>query len=150
MKKLVIYSSVHHGNTEKVAKAMAQALKAEVIKAESVDVKTIQDYDLIGFGSGIYGGKVHKSMLKLIENLPEMQNKRVFVFSTSGVGKKDYNNDTAEKLSAKGCTVAGSFACRGYDTFGPFKLIGGIAKGRPNDEDILNAKNFVLKFIEYA
>ena len=30
-----------------------------------------------------------------------------------------------------------------YDTFGPFKLVGGIAKGHPDDEDIKNAVEFV-------
>ena len=36
----------------------------------------------------------------------------------------------------------GSYGCPGFDTFGPFKLIGGIAKGRPNNEDIEEAVNF--------
>ncbi|MGE5627009.1 MAG: flavodoxin family protein [Solirubrobacterales bacterium] len=150
MKKLIIYSSVHHGNTEKIAKAMGAAINADVIKAESFDVNNIENYALIGFGSGIYGGKMHKTMLNLIESLPVVSNKKAFVFSTSGMGKTDYNNALAVKLADKGFVMEGSFACKGFDTFGPFKLVGGIAKGRPNDEDILNAKNFVLKFIEYA
>ena len=29
------------------------------------------------------------------------------------------------------------------DTFGPFKLVGGIAKGHPDDKDIQNAVEFV-------
>ena len=28
------------------------------------------------------------------------------------------------------------FGCKGYDTFGPFKLFGGIAKGHPDEDDI--------------
>ena len=31
------------------------------------------------------------------------------------------------------------FGCKGYDTFGPFKLVGGIAKDHPNEEDMKNA-----------
>ena len=30
-----------------------------------------------------------------------------------------------------------------YDTFGPFKLVGGIAKGHPDEEDIKNTVEFV-------
>lgn len=150
MKKLIIYSSVHHGNTEKIAKAMGTAIKADVIKAEDFDVNTIENYSLIGFGSGIYGGKMHKTMLKLVDTLPMVSNKKAYVFSTSGMGKTDYNNGLSGILADKGFIIEGTFACKGFDTFGPFKLVGGIAKGRPNDEDILNAKNFVLKFIEYA
>ena len=32
---------------------------------------------------------------------------------------------------------------KGYDTFGPFKLMGGIAKGHPDEEDIKNTVEFV-------
>jgi hypothetical protein len=31
------------------------------------------------------------------------------------------------------------FPCRAYDTFGLFKLIGGLAKGHPDDKDLENA-----------
>ena len=39
--------------------------------------------------------------------------------------------------------MVGKFGCKGYDTFGPFKLVGGIAKGHPNEEDMINAADFV-------
>lgn len=42
----------------------------------------------------------------------------------------------------KGCPVLGEFSCKGYDTFGPFKLVGGIAKGHPNATDLENARSF--------
>ena len=40
-------------------------------------------------------------------------------------------------------SVVGKFGCKGYDTFGPFKLVGGIAKGHPDEEDMKNAVDFV-------
>lgn len=33
-------------------------------------------------------------------------------------------------------------SCPGYDTFGPFKLVGGIKKGHPNEAEIDAAVNF--------
>lgn len=39
--------------------------------------------------------------------------------------------------------MIGKFGCKGYDTFGPFKLVGGIAKRHPDEEDIKNAVEFV-------
>ena len=36
----------------------------------------------------------------------------------------------------------GSFGCKGYDTFGPFKLVGGICKGRPDENDLNSACHF--------
>ena len=50
---------------------------------------------------------------------------------------------TLEELKGKEAVVEGKFGCKGYDTFGPFKLVGGIAKGHPDDIDIQNAVEFV-------
>ena len=36
------------------------------------------------------------------------------------------------------------YACRGYDTFGPFGKIGGIAKGRPSAEELRRGGEFLL------
>lgn len=148
MKTLIIYESVHHGNTEKIAKAMAEILKAHMVKAKDLNSNSLRDYDLIGFGSGIFYGKMHKNILDLVDKLPEFPDKKVFVFSTSGMGKLNYNNTVKEKLKEKGFNVAGSFSCRGFDTFGPFKLVGGIAKGRPNNKDERKAKDFAGNLIK--
>lgn len=148
MKTLIVYSSVHHGNTEKIAKVIAETLNSEMLKAETVDVETLKNYDLIGFGSGVYAGKFHKSMLKLIDTLPNNLGKKAFVFSTSGQGKVDYNNNIKSKLKEKAFEIVGNFACKGFDTFGPFKLIGGISKGRPNSDDLQAAKTFAEKLIK--
>ena len=47
-----------------------------------------------------------------------------------------------EVLRAKGARLVGSFGCKGYDTFGPFGLVGGIAKGHPDETDLENARRF--------
>ena len=36
-----------------------------------------------------------------------------------------FKEEIADKKKA---TIIGRFACKDYDTFGPFKLVGGIAK----------------------
>jgi len=145
MKTLIVYKSIHHGNTEKIAKEMAECLNADLIKSDNINVNNLIDYDLIGFGSGIYYGKFHKNILDLIDILPNQPDKKAFVFSTSGQGKIEYNKSIEQKLKEKDFKVIGSFACKGYDTFGPFKLIGGISKARPNNSDIQKAKEFAAK-----
>jgi flavodoxin len=148
-KLLVIYNSVHHGNTEKIAKAMIDVLEAKLVKLQEVDVDTIVDYDLIGFGSGIYVGKHHKSILKLIDRMPSQKNKKSFIFSTSGMKEggifNRFNKPLKEKLSEKGFRIIGEFSCRGYDTYGPFRIIGGVNKGRPNDQDLKKAEDFAAE-----
>lgn len=150
MKTLIVYSSIHHGNTGKIGKVIAGSLNADLVKASDLNSDKLNDYDLIGFGSGVYKGKFHKSILDLIENMIPLHNKKAFVFSTSGMGKEQYNNPIMQKLKEKEFEVVGSFACKGYDTFGPFKLIGGIAKDRPNEEDIQNAKVFAQSMEAYG
>lgn len=142
MKTLIIYASIHHGNTEKIARVIADYLNAGMAKVNDVDVNAINGYDLIGFGSGIYHSKPHKKIIDLVEELPDMSCKKAFVFSTSGLGKNEYNNPVKQQLEHKGFEVIGSFTCKGYDTYGPFKFIGGIAKGRPNEGDFRKAQTF--------
>ena len=83
MNTLIVYKSYHRMNTEKVAKAMAEAMNAQLTKVEDVRPEALAGYDLIGFGSGIYGLKHHKALIDLIEAMPAMD-KNVFVFSTCG------------------------------------------------------------------
>jgi flavodoxin len=47
-----------------------------------------------------------------------------------------------EELSNKGFEIIGEFACKAFDTMGPFKLIGGLNKGKPDEEDFKNAESF--------
>jgi len=70
MKTLIIYTSIHHGNTEKIARAMAEVLGAKLMRTHEADINCISEYDLIGFGSGIYFGKYHRNILNLIDKLP--------------------------------------------------------------------------------
>jgi len=145
MKTLIIYQSIHHGNTEKIAKVIANVLQARLVKPQELDISTVAEYDLIGFGSGIYWGKHHKSLLNMVDKLPSQKNKKAFIFSTSGVGKKDMDKNhkfIREKLTGKELIIIGEFFCPGFDTFGPLKLVGGINKGRPNEQDLENARKF--------
>jgi len=157
METLIIYFSIHYGNTEKIAKAIAEVLNAELVKSSEVNVNELSKYDLIGFGSGIYFGQHDKSLLKLIDKLPDLKGKRVFIFSTSGVSNagnfihnirhriSHFHVPLRKKLIKKGLNIIGEFTCRGFDTAGPFKLIGGISKGRPNEKDLQKARDFARK-----
>jgi flavodoxin len=80
MKSLLVLYSYHHHNTEKVAKVLAKVLDAEIKWPQEINHEELQDYDLIGFGSGIYSAKHHESLLELAGELPEVNNKNVFLF----------------------------------------------------------------------
>ena len=141
MKTAVIYYSKHHGNTRKVLDAIAAQHALTLIDASQTQTADLGGYDLIGFASGIYYSKFHKSVLQRAEQaLP--QGNRVFFLYTYGAEKEGYTKAIAAVTEKKHATVAGAFGCFGFNTFGPFKLIGGIAKGRPNQDDLANAVRF--------
>ena len=130
MKTAIVYASVHHKNTEKVVKAIVEKHpEIELIDATKTILKDLASYDLIGFASGIFYGKFHKSLLSFItENLP--LRKKVFVMYTCGSDRSEtYLKDIKDLIKSKECTLTAAYSCLAYDTFGPFKLIGGINNG---------------------
>lgn len=146
LRTLVILYSYHHGNTEKVAEAIACVLGAEVRMPQHVDPEGLHEFDLIGFGSGIYGAKHHETLLDLADTLPTVTGKKAFIFSTSAImGERKVAGDHSslrEKLQSKGYEIVDEFACKGFNTNSFLKYLGGMNKGRPNAEDLGHAEEF--------
>ena len=140
MKKVIIYASVHHGNTKKLAERIAKDCGTDLIDAVRQSSADLSQYDMIGFASGIYFSKFHQAIMRFAsENLP--QGKKVFLICTYG-GNASYKS-FEQILEEKRANVIGRFGCKGYDTFGPFKLVGGIAKGHPTEQELTAAVDFV-------
>ena len=148
MRALLILYSYHHNNTEKVTNVLAKVLDAQIKTPQEIKPEELQEYSLIGFGSGIYGAKHHKSLLDLADRLPQVTDRKAFIFSTSAImGKEKVANDHStlrEKLQPKGYTIVDEFACKGFNTNSFMKYLGGMNKGRPNAEDLKNAEKFAL------
>ena len=103
MKSLLIVYSYHHHNTEKIAKVFAKVLNAQIKTPQQINPEELQEYSLIGFGSGIYGEKHHQTLLDLADKLPPATNKKAFIFSTSAImGKGKVAKDP---LHAQGKTA---------------------------------------------
>ena len=146
MKSLLIVYSYHHHNTEKIAKVFAKVLNAQIKSPQQINPEELQEYSLIGFGSGIYGEKHHQTLLDLADKLPQTTNKKAFIFSTSAImGKAKVAKDHStlrEKLQSRGYIIVDEFACKGFNTNSFMKYLGGMNKGRPNAEDLKNAEEF--------
>ena len=143
MKALILYVSIHHGNTKKVAMAMAEVLNAKLAKPWEIKPEELAEYDLIGFGSGIYYWKHHRALFKLVEGLPEMKGKKAFIFSTAGIDVPFINHRKLRNaLRKKGFEILGEFSCRGWDTNGWLEKMGGINKGHPDEKDLERARRF--------
>ncbi len=146
MKSLIVVYSYHHNNTQKIAQAMAKPLDAEVKSPQQVILEELSQYDLIGFGAGIDSGKHYKVLLDFSGTLPQVDSKNAFIFSTAGVtGEKKLAKDHLTlrgNLEAKGYRIIDEFQCKGFNTNLFLKYIGGMNKGRPNEEDLKRAEEF--------
>ncbi|MCJ7649380.1 MAG: flavodoxin, partial [Candidatus Lokiarchaeota archaeon] len=106
MKSLLVLYSYHHNNTEKIANVFAEVLDAHIKTPQQINPEELQEYNLIGFGSGIYDAKHHELLLDLADKLPQVTNRNAFIFSTSAImGKAKVAADhllLREKLQSKG------------------------------------------------
>ena len=147
MKTLILFHSEHHGNTKKVADVIGKTLGAEPVPAPELHSRKADEYDLVGFGSGIYYGKFHDSLYRAVEDLTDQKGKKAFVFSTTG--SKTYSMRAHEAFKAflvgKGFTVVGEFSCLGFDTALSAE---GINKGKPDTSDLKAAEKFAKGLLD--
>ena len=147
VRSVILCVSLHHGNTRKVAEAISRVLNAEILRPEDADPKElVESYELMGFGSGIYYGKPHRSLLEFAERLPKKVGAAAFVFSTSGIPRipifHDYHKPLVKILREKGFRILGEFTCRGFNTHGVLRKLGGMNRGRPSSSDLEKARKF--------
>lgn len=142
MTTAIVYYSKHHGNTKKLLDAIAAAdPAASLIDVTEQPHADLSSFDRIGLASGIYYSAFAKQMLSFAEaHLPE--GKEVFYVYTHGAPKGGFLKGMREIADRKHCRELGFYHCLGYDTFGPFKLVGGIAKGHPTEAEIAETVRF--------
>lgn len=146
MKIAIVYYSQHHGNTKKLLDAIKELYDVKLINVVECKNEDLSNYDVIGFASGIYFNKFSEKVMDFAKNnLPS--NKQVFLIYTYGV-KGNYTKKIEQIITEKSSRLIGTYGCRGFDTFGPFKLIGGIAKGHPNESDVKGAIEFFRRIVE--
>lgn len=141
MKTAIAYYSQHHGNTKKLLDAIAEKHEVTLIDITKKQEFDLRDYDLIGFASGVYYGKLTTQLVSFAQiNLPE--DKDIFTIYTLGAAGGDIEGELMQIADKRRCRKAGSYYCFGWDTFGPFKLIGGLKKGHPTQKEIDGAVRF--------
>lgn len=148
MKILLIIKSKHQQNTLKVAEAMSEVAPLTVADLDNISEYKLSEYDIVGFGSGIYFGKHDKELIEFVKSLCNKE-KYCFVISTSGSKNFSKNNSTLVNiLKSKNKIVLGDFGCKGLDKFFVFSLFGGLNKGHPNEADFDAAQQFIIEIIE--
>ncbi len=144
--RLILCKSIHHGSTAKVAEAMRGVLGARIAAPEEVPYASLADCSLVGFGSGVYYGGMHPALVEWLRGLPDAAAITIpaFLFTTSGLPflAKAWAAPLRRLLARKGFDVLGEFACRGFDTWGPLWLTGGLNRDHPDKRDLERARLF--------
>lgn len=142
MNTVIIYESKHHGNTKKLCDRIAGECNIRLVEAKIITNNfEWESYDIIGLASGIAYNKFYKNVNKAALMIPD--GKKVFFIYTCAKNNKDFSKDIQNILMEKGCECLGSYGCKGYNTFGPLKLIGGMNKENPTQAELRDAVQFV-------
>lgn len=133
----VIYFS-RKGSTKKIADAIASELNVK-----SCDVKEAKlDKDTFLFlGTGSYGSKPGKAMIKFIEN-NDFSKRKIALFGTSGGGDGKEVEAMDEQLKIKGAIIKGKYFCKGK-----FFIMN---KTKPDNKDVEDAKKFSKEIAQKA
>ncbi len=113
MRSIIVFSSHHHGNTEKVAWALAGAPGADVTRPEDVDPRGLGGIPVAVAGETTIATYATRSHAEL-----------------------------RERLVSRGYVVMGEFSCAGHNTNSFLRLFGGANKGRPGAGDLARAQEF--------
>ena len=140
MRSMIVYASRHHGNTKRLVEYLAARYDITLVDAQEISEIDTEEYDLIGFASGMDFGKFYPSVTELAETMAP--GKYVYALYTCARDQARYGSEIEEIAALTGCTYLGKYGCRGYNTYGPWKLIGGINKNHPSEDEIKGAVQF--------
>ena len=85
---ILVCTSVHHGNTRKIAEAMVAAAGGRVLEPGDEALRATAECSLLGIGSGIFFGHPHDAVLAFADKLNAGRGRPAFIFSTSGSGER--------------------------------------------------------------
>lgn len=146
MKIAIVYASRHQGNTRRLVEGIGEKLDVTLFDAEVYKYGDLSEYDLIGFASGIDFGRFYDPVIQFLkENLPD--HRKVFYLYTCARVNDRFVGSIQEEAAKKGAVSLGTYGCRGYNTYGPWKLIGGMNRNHPDRAEIEAAVEFIESFI---
>lgn len=145
-KTAIIYASTHHQNTYRLVSAISEKYSVTLIDATMVQTADLSGYDLIGFASGIDFGRFYQPVEHFLdENLP--YNKQVFFLYTCAKTSPRFTQTIRAKAVRKDAVILGEYGCRGYNTYGPWKLVGGMNRNHPDSAEMRAAVEFYHSLI---
>ena len=153
MKVLMIYFS-QSGNTEKIAEKIQNGIiktgnDCVLEKIKKVNLKSLEDYDLIGIGTPTFFYREPINVKLFISGLDNLNGKHCFIFATHGsiIGNTFYYMD--KQLREKGIQVIGTFDSYGDSAMKIYPQPMHTA-GHPDEIEIREAEEFGEKICEIS
>ena len=88
---------------------MAEKINADILKAADFNLNKFEEYDIVGFGSGVYNGKLHKELSEILSKLSQQDDKKAFIFSTAG--SKNYSQSILAEQCGHGLFQVKKIQC---------------------------------------
>lgn len=136
MKAAVRYFS-KSGNTKRLAEAIASATGT---KALDVKQPLPENVEVLFLGASVYWGGISQEVRTFIRSLDSGRVGKVVVFSTSAMAQRAFPQIKKELAKAGIAVVEDNFYCRGE--------FSAMHKGRPNENDLKDARVFAQKMIK--
>ncbi len=134
--KVAVRYCTRSGNTKKVADAIAEVAH---VKAEDIEVPLSEDVDLLFLGSSLYGMDVDKRVYAFFND----NTRKIGEIASFGTAASPASSIGAiEKLAKEHDIPMAEESFRCYGSFGM------IHKGRPNEEDLKEAKEFAKRVLK--
>ncbi|NMC12624.1 MAG: hypothetical protein GYA34_07045 [Chloroflexi bacterium] len=142
------------GNTRRITETMAEVFRkaGHITRTVSLKKASPQDVvigDLLGIGTPCFSSQAPTPIKAFLQSLPPLDNKRVFVFATSGGAPGRVLYDLARLLQIKGVDIVGGFLTRG-ELHHPAPCLHGRMPNRPNAGDFAQARRFATAVIEHV
>ena len=152
MKSLIIYFSLT-GNTRKVAHAIHNGInrhaeRCDITTFKKADMSRLADYDLIVFGSPVWGG-VPPHVTRFINAMPSLKGKHGAVFCTHGASPERFFPLILEGLKKKGLFIIGYDDWYGT-VYRPAAPTPYLTDGHPDDIDLEEAEEFGKEIAELS
>ena len=125
------------GNTEKLAKAVADAVG---VKALPISEPITEPVDILFLGNSYYAFSIDPEVRNFVRSLDSSKVKRIVNFGSAAM-----LNSTWKKVKAEADQVGIAMDDREFHCKGEFK---GLHKGRPNESDLKKAAAFARKIIK--
>ncbi len=123
------------GNTEKLARAIAQELGVEALPIREPVTEAV---DFLFLGNSYYAFTIDPEVRNFVQNLSKDKVGKIVNFGTAAM-----LNSTYKKVKAEAVKVGIEMDQREFHCRGEFK---GLHKGRPDQNDIQSAIEFARQF----